>query len=51
MTYTQYKGRKHTGRGDGLGSDVVQLDDVAALAAALDGAFTGNLLELEENKS
>jgi hypothetical protein len=26
-----------------LGSDVVQLDDVAALHAALDGALTGNL--------
>lgn len=26
-----------------LGSDVVQLDDVAALVAALDGALTGDL--------
>lgn len=30
-----------------LGSDVVQLDDVAALVAALDGALTGDLQERE----
>lgn len=30
-----------------LGSDVVQLDDVAALVAALDGALAGDLQKRE----
>jgi hypothetical protein len=34
---------KHTGVGVLLGSNVVHLDDVAALEAALDGALLGDL--------
>jgi hypothetical protein len=34
----------HTGVGVLLGSDVVQLNDVAALVAALNGALAGDLV-------
>lgn len=34
---------KRTGVGILLGTDVVQLDDVAALAAALNGTLAGHL--------
>lgn len=51
LSYTKAKKEKdigkHTGVGVLLGSDVVHLDHVAALEAALDGALAGDLKGVE----